>query len=196
MSPTEPKSAISNLPAVLRDTEGKMQKAIEAVTRNFNTVRTGRASPALVEGVRVDYYGTPTPLKQIAAINTPDPRMIVIQPWDVNSLQEIEKALLRADLGLSPFNDGKVIRISIPPLSTERREELSKLVRTQAEEGRIAIRNIRHASKETIEKLFKEKAIPEDDKFKGIDDLQKLTDRYHKKVDELLASKESDLKIV
>ena len=192
----ESKSAVLNLPAVLKDAEAKMQKAIEAVTRNFNTVRTGRANPALVEGVRVDYYGTPTPLKQIAAINTPDPRMIVIQPWDVNSLQEIEKALLRADLGLSPFNDGKVIRISIPPLSTERREELSKLVRTQAEEGRIAIRNIRHASKETIEKLFKEKAIPEDDKFKGIDDLQKLTDRYHKKIDELLAAKESDLKVV
>ena len=173
-----------------------MQKALEAVSRNFNTVRTGRASSALVEGVRVDYYGTPTPLKQIAAINTPDPRLIVIQPWDVNSLPEIEKALLRADLGLSPFNDGKLIRISIPPLSTERREEMAKLVRTQAEEGRISIRNIRHVAKESIEKLFKDKAIPEDDKFKGIDGLQKLTDRYHSKVDELLAAKESDLKVV
>lgn len=196
MSPTEPKPAVMNLPALLRDAEGKMQKGLEAVTRNFNTVRTGRANPTLVEGVRVDYYGTPTPLKQIAAINTPDPRMIVIQPWDVNSLPEIEKALLKADLGLSPFNDGKVIRISIPPLSTERREEMARMVRTQAEEGRIAIRNIRHVAKDSIERLFKDKLIPEDDKFKGIDDLQKLTDRYHKKVDELLAAKESELKVV
>jgi len=185
-----------NLPVVLRDAEGKMQKGLETVTRNFNTVRTSRASPALVEGVRVEYYGTPTPLKQIASINTPDPRMIVIQPWDVQVLPEIEKALLKADLGLSPYNDGKLIRISVPPLSTERREELVKLVKSQAEEGRIAIRNIRHGAKETIEKLFKDKVVAEDDKFKGLDDLQKLTDRYHKKVDELLAAKEADLKIV
>ncbi len=196
MSPTEPKSALLNLPGVLRDAETKMQKALETVTRNFNTVRTGRASPALVEGVRVEYYGTPTPLKQIATISTPDPRMIVVQPWDPQALPEIEKALLRADLGISPFNDGKLIRISIPPLSTERREELVKVVRGQAEEGRIAIRNIRHSAKETIEKLFKDKGIPEDDKFKGLDDLQKLTDRYHSKVDELLAGKEADLKVV
>lgn len=196
MSPTEPKSAFLNLPAVLRDAEGKMQKGLETVTRNFNTVRTGRASPALVEGIRVEYYGTPTPLKQIASINTPDPRMIVIQPWDAQALPEIEKALLKADLGLSPTNDGKLIRISVPPLSTERREELVKLVKSQAEEGRIAVRNIRHGAKETIERMFKDKVIAEDDKFKGLDDLQKLTDRYHKKVDELLTAKESDLKIV
>ena len=196
MSPTEPKSAFLNLPAVLRDAEGKMQKGLETVTRNFNTVRTGRASPALVEGIRVEYYGTPTPLKQIASINTPDPRMIVIQPWDAQALPEIEKALLKADLGLSPTNDGKLIRISVPPLSTERREELVKLVKSQAEEGRIAVRNIRHGAKENIERMFKDKVIAEDDKFKGLDDLQKLTDRYHKKVDELLTAKESDLKIV
>ena len=196
MSSTEPKPAALNLPAALRDAEGKMQKALETVTRNFNTVRTGRASPALVEGIRVEYYGTPTPLKQIASINTPDPRMIVIQPWDPQVLPEIEKALLKADMGLSPYNDGKLIRISVPPLSTERREELVKLVKSQAEEGRIAVRNVRHAAKETIERMFKDKVVAEDDKFKGLDDLQKLTDRYHKKVDELLADKEADLKIV
>ncbi len=193
---TESKPVVSNLPAALRDAETKMQKALEVVTRNFSTIRTGRASPALVEGVRVDYYGTPTPLKQLATISTPDPRMLVIQPWDMKVLPEIEKGLLKADLGLSPFNDGKLIRISMPPLSTERREELAKLVHKQAEEGRIAIRNVRHGVKETIEKLFKDKLVAEDDKFKGLDGLQKLTDRYHAKVDEMLASKESELKVV
>ncbi len=185
-----------NLPALLKDTDVKMQKALEVMTRNFGAIRTGRASPSLVEGVRVDYYGTPTPLKQIAAINTPDPRLIVIQPWDAKSLQEIEKALMKADLGLTPVLDGKIIRIPVPPLSTERREELAKLARTQAEEGRIAIRNIRHVAKEGIEKLFKDKEIAEDDKFKGLDDLQKLTDRFHAKIEELLAAKEADLKVV
>ncbi len=182
--------------AVLKDTEAKMQKAVEAMTREFATIRTGRATPALVEGIRVDYYGTPTPLKQIATINAPDPRLLVIQPWDLKVLPEVEKALLKSDLGFSPYNDGKLIRLSVPPLSTERREELAKLVHRQAEEGRISLRTIRHSSKETIEKLFKDKAIPEDDKFKGLDSLQKLTDRYQAKIDELLDVKEADLKVV
>ncbi len=181
---------------ILKEAEEKMTKAIEALTREFSTVRTGRASPALVEGVRVDYYGAPTPLKQLATINTPDPKLIIIQPWDVKTLPDIEKGLLRADLGLTPFNDGKVIRVSVPPLSTERRQEFTKLVHKQAEEGRISIRTIRHGSKEAIEKLFKDKGIPEDDKFKGVDDLQKLTDRYQAKVDELLKGKESELQVV
>ena len=182
--------------AVLKDTEAKMQKAVEAMTREFATIRTGRATPALVEGIRVDYYGTPTPLKQIATINAPDPRLLVIQPWDLKVLPEVEKALLKSDLGFSPYNDGKLIRLSVPPLSTERREELAKLVHRQAEEGRISLRTIRHSSKETIEKLFKDKAIPEDDKFKGLDSLQKLTDRYQAKIEELLSTKEADLKVV
>lgn len=195
MSP-ESKPVVLNLPGILRDTESKMQKAIEAVTREFGTVRTGRATPALVEGIRVDYYGAPTPLKQLATINTPDPKLLVIQPWDLKVLPEIERALLKADIGLAPSNDGKLIRISVPPLSTERREELTKLVHKQAEEGRISIRTIRHGAKEAIEKLFKEKGITEDEKFKGIDSLQKLTDRYQAKVDELLSAKESELKVV
>lgn len=173
-----------------------MQKGIEAMGREFSTVRTGRANPALVEGVRVEYYGTPTPLKQLGSINTPEPKLLVIQPWDVNTLPEIEKALLKADLGLSPMNDGKVIRISIPQLSSERREELTKLVHKQAEEGRISIRTIRHSAKEAIERLFKDKGITEDDKFKGLDQLQKLTDRYQTKIEELLTAKEADLKVV
>lgn len=173
-----------------------MQKAIEAITREFATVRTGRANPALVEGIRVEYYGTPTPLKQLGAIHTPEPKLLVIQPWDLNTLPEIEKALLKADLGLAPMNDGKVIRISVPQLSSERREELTKLVHKQAEEGRISIRTIRHSAKEAIEKLLKDKGIAEDDKFKGLDQLQKLTDRYQAKVEEILAAKEADLKVV
>ena len=181
---------------LLKETEARMVKALEVVQREFNTLRTGRASPALVEGVRVDYFGTPTPLKQLAGITTPDPKMLVIQPWDANAVQEIEKALQKSDLGLTPIVEGKVIRVPVPPLSTERREELTKVAHRQAEEGRVAIRNVRHASKEAIEKLLKDKMITEDDKFKNLDNLQKLTDRYHKKVDELLASKEAELHVV
>ena len=195
MSP-ESRPAAINAQTLLRDTEAKMQKALEVVQREFNTLRTGRASPALVEGVRVDYFGTPTPLKQLANISAPDPKMLVIQPWDANSVQEIEKALQKSDLGLTPVIEGKVIRVPVPPLSTERRDELTKIAHRQAEEGRVAVRNIRHAAKEGIEKLLKDKEITEDDKFKNLDNLQKLTDRTQKKVDEILASKEAELKIV
>ncbi len=195
MSP-ESKPAVLNVQTLLKDTETKMQKALEVVLRDFATIRTGRASPALVEGVRVDYFGTPTPLKQLANINTPDPKMLVIQPWDANVVQEIEKALQKSDLGLTPIVEGKLIRVPVPPLSTERREELTKVAHRQAEEGRVALRNIRHTGKEQVEKLFKDKVLSEDGKFKALDDLQKLTDHYQKKVDELLASKEAELKVV
>ena len=195
MSPI-PKPTVINVQTLLKDTETKMQKALEVVLREFSTIRTGRATPALVEGVRVDYFGTPTPLKQLAGITTLDPKMLVIQPWDANVVQEIEKALQKSDLGLTPVVDGKVIRVPVPPLSTERREELTKVAHRQAEEGRVAIRNIRHTAKEGIERQLKDKLITEDDKFKNLDNLQKLTDRYHKKVDEILATKEAELKVV
>ena len=195
MSP-ESKPAVVNVQSLLKDTETKMQKALEVVQREFSTLRTGRANPALIEGVRVDYFGTPTPLKQLAGITTPDPKMLVIQPWDANVVQEIEKALQKSDLGLTPIVEGKIIRVPVPPLSTERRDELTKVAHRQTEEGRVAIRNIRHAAKEAIEKLLKDKLITEDDKFKNLDNLQKLTDRYHKKVDELLAAKEAELRVV
>lgn len=187
---------VQNVQTILRETETKMQKALEVVTREFSTIRTGRASPALVDGIRVDYFGAPTPLKQLANILTPDPKLLVIQPWDINALQEIEKALQKSDLGLSPVKDGKVLKVSIPSLSTERRDELTKVAHRMAEEGRVAVRNVRHASKESIEKLFKEKSITEDDKFKNLDALQKLTDKFHGKVDELLKTKEAELKVV
>ncbi len=195
MSP-ESKPMVVNVQTLLKETETKMQKALEVVQREFNTLRTGRASPALVEGLRVDYFGTPTPLKQLANISTPDPKMLVIQPWDANSVQEIEKALQKSDLGLTPVVEGKVIRVPVPPLSTERRDELTKIAHRLAEEGRVAIRNVRHAAKEGIEKMLKDKTITEDEKFKNLDNLQKLTDRYDKKISEILAAKEAELKVV
>ncbi|MBI1952714.1 MAG: ribosome recycling factor [Candidatus Omnitrophica bacterium] len=194
--PPESKPAALTPAQLLKDTEGRMVKAIEVVAREFSTVRTGRASAALVEGIRVEYYGTPTPLKQLAQISVPDPRLVVIQPWDPKVLPEIERAIQKSDLGLSPLNDGKVIRLSVPSLSTERREELAKLVHKLAEEGRVAVRNVRHTAKEAIEKLFKEKVIAEDDKFKNLDSLEKLTHKYQARIEEILASKESDLKTV
>lgn len=187
---------MNDVQAVLKDTESKMQKALEAVTREFAVIRTGRANPALVDGIRVEYFGTPTPLKQLANISTPDPKLLVIQPWDINAIPEIEKALQKSDLGLSPVKDGKVLKVSIPSLSTERRDELTKVAHRMAEEGRVSVRNIRHGGKETIEKLFKDKSITEDDKFKNLDALQKLTDKFHTKVDEILATKEAELKVV
>lgn len=195
MSP-ESKPAVQNVQSVLKDTEAKMQKALEAVQREFGMLRTGRASPSLVEGLRVDYFGTPTPLKQLANITVPDPKMLVIQPWDANAVQEIEKALLKSDLGLTPAVEGKIIRVPVPPLSTDRRDEMIKISRRQAEEGKVALRNIRHAAKEAIEKLFKDKAITEDEKFKNLDTLQKLTDRHDAKVNELASAKEAELKVV
>jgi ribosome recycling factor len=192
----ESKTTIVNIATLMREAESKMEKALEALSREFSTIRTGRASPALVEAIRVDYYGTSTPLKQLAAINTPEPKLLVIQPWDANALADIEKAVNTADLGLAPMNDGKLIRIAIPELSKERREELTKLVHKQSEEGKISLRTIRHAAKERIEKLFKEKSVTEDAKFDGLDKIQKLTDRYQDKVDELLKAKESELKTI
>ncbi len=193
---SDPKLMGMNVQDVLKDAETKMTKALESLSREFASIRTGRASPALVDGIRADYFGTPTPLKQLANITASDPKMLLIQPWDVNAIQEIEKALLKSELGLQPLVDGKVIRIPIPPLSTERRQELTKLAHKVSEEGRVSVRNIRHGAKESIEKLFKDKSITEDDKFKNLDQLQKLTDRYDAKISETLTAKEADLKTV
>ncbi|PIQ82605.1 MAG: ribosome recycling factor [Candidatus Omnitrophica bacterium CG11_big_fil_rev_8_21_14_0_20_64_10] len=192
----EETKTLRSIAEVIKDTESKMHKALEAMVREFGTIRTGRASPALVEGVRVDYYGTPTPLKQLANISTPEPKLLLIQPWDLNALQEVEKGIAMADLGLTPMNDGKVIRIPIPELSTERRKEMIKQVHKQAEEGRVSIRTVRHGAKELIEKLHKDKTITEDAKFDGLDRLQKLTDQIQKKVEETLKAKEAELTVV
>ncbi len=178
---------------ILHNTEEKMKKALESMSREFSEIRTGRASPTLVEGLHVDYYGTLTLLKQLASISAPDAHLIVIQPWDITAIPEIEKAILKSNLGITPSNDGKLIRLSVPPLSKERRQELAKVVHKMAEEGRVSLRTIRRDSKESLEKLEKDKVIPEDDKFRGIDELQKLVDKYIAKIDELLKSKEKEI---
>ncbi len=178
---------------VLHNTEEKMKKAFESMNREFHEVRTGRASPSLVEGLHIDYYGTPTMLKQLAAISAPDAHLIVIQPWDPTVIVEIEKAIMKSNLGITPSNDGKLIRLAVPQLSKERRQELAKLIHKMSEDGRVSMRTIRRDSKETVEKLEKDKIISEDEKFRGIDELQKVVDRYIAKIDELLKSKEKEV---
>jgi ribosome recycling factor len=178
---------------ILHNTEEKMRKAIDSVMREFSEIRTGRASPSLVEGLHIDYYGTPTLLKQLASISVPDAHLIVIQPWDITAISEIEKAIMKSNLGVNPSNDGKLIRLSIPPLSKERRQELAKVVNTMSEEGRISLRTVRREAKESLEKLEKDKVISEDDKFRGIDELQKIIDKYIAKVDEILKNKEKEI---
>lgn len=178
---------------LLHSTEEKMRKTYESVTRQFIEVRTGRAHPGLVEGLHIDYYGTPTVLKQLASISVPDAHLIVIQPWDITAIAEIEKAIMKSNLGITPSNDGKIIRLSVPQLSKDRRQELAKLIHKMAEEGRISLRTIRRDSKEAIEKLEKDKVVSEDDKFRAIDELQKLVDKYIVKIDELLKDKEKEI---
>lgn len=178
---------------ILHSTEDKMRKAFESVTRSFAEVRTGRANPALVEGLHVDYYGTPTLLKQLASISVPDQHMIVIQPWDPSCIAEIEKAIMKSNLGVNPSNDGKAVRLSLPPLSKERRQELVKLVHKMSEDGRVSLRTIRRDAKESVEKLEKDKVISEDDKFRAIEELQKIVDKYIARIDELLKTKEKEI---
>jgi len=177
----------------LHNTEEKMKKAFESMNREFHEVRTGRASPGLVEGLHIDYYGTPTMLKQLAAISAPDAHLIVIQPWDPTAIVEIEKAIMKSNLGITPSNDGKIIRLAVPQLSKERRQELAKLIHKMSEDGRVSMRTIRRDAKEAIEKLEKDKLISEDDKFRGIDELQKVVDKYIAKIDELLKNKEKEV---
>lgn len=178
---------------VLYNTEENIKKAIESVLREFASVRTGRAAPSLVEGLHIDYYGTPTLLKQLASISVPDARLLVIQPWDPTVIPAVEKAILKSNLGINPSCDGKLIRLSLPPLSRERRDELVKLVRNMGEEGRVSLRTIRHQAKEEIGKLEKDKIISEDDKFRGFQDLQKLIDKYNARLEEIVKNKEKEI---
>ena len=178
---------------VLHETEEKMKKAYEAVVREFSEVRTGRANPHLVEGIRIDYYGTPTPIKQVASISVPDARLIVIQPWDLSAIPEIEKAILKTNLGLNPVNDGKVVRLPFPQLSKERREEMVKLVKDLTEHGRISMRTIRRDANDLIKKMEHDKKIPEDERFKTQELIQKTTDKYIGQIESLLKDKEKEL---
>ncbi len=184
---------MATLKEVMNEAHEKMKKTIEAVRREFNAIRTGRASAALVEGIKVEYYGTPTPMKQLASISIPDPKLIVIQPWDTSALGEIEKAILKSDLGITPLNDGRAIKLGIPNLTQERREELVKVIKKMAEDGRVSIRSIRREINEKIKALEKGKAISEDESKKAIEDVQKLTDKEIKEIDDILAKKEKEL---
>lgn len=178
---------------IIKEAEEKMKRALEAMQREFAEISTGRANPNMVEGLRVDCYGTPMLLKQAASITAPDARLLLIQPWDTSLIPEIEKALSKSNLGIAPVNDGKAIRLSIPQLSKERRLELIRAVKNLAEEGRISLRTIRRDEREAIDKLEKNKLIPEDEKFRGHDWLQKTMDAYIQKVDQALAAKEKEL---
>ena len=176
-----------------KEFRGKMQKSVEALKSELNRVRTGRASIALLDGVKVDYYGTPTPLNQVATLAVPESRMITIQPWDTSILADIERAILKSDLGLVPTNDGKVIRISIPQLTEERRKELVKVVKRIGENAKIAIRNIRRDANEFVKKKEKDKEISQDEMKKDQDEIQKMTDEFIKEIDRLVAEKEKEV---
>ncbi len=179
--------------AALTDAKAHMQKAVDAAKREFAGVRTGRASPALLERVTVDYYGVQTPINQVAAVAVPDARLITIQPWDKTLVREIERAIQKSELGLTPSNDGTVIRLPIPSLTGERRRELVKVIHKQAEEARVAVRNIRRDHKEQLERLEKKSELSEDETRRAVDELQKITDQFIKQIDALLTAKETEL---
>jgi len=177
---------------LLAQHEAKMDKTIEALKRELTSIRTGRASTSLLDRVMVDYYGTPTPVNQVANVSAPEPRMLTIVPWEVKMLGEIEKAILKSDLGLNPNNDGKMIRLEIPQLTEERRKEVSKV----AEDSKVVVRNIRRDANELIKKMEKKKEISEDDSKEGQENIQKLTDKKIKAIDEIKAKKEKEVMAV
>ncbi|MCF6463305.1 ribosome recycling factor [Clostridium sp. Cult1] len=178
---------------VHRESEEKMKKTVEVYKEDLKSVRAGRANPALLDQITIDYYGTATPLKQVASISAPEPRLLVIQPWDVNLISTIEKEILKSDLGLNPSNDGKLIRLPIPLLTEERRKELVKVVRKSAENAKISIRNIRREANDIIKKMEKDKTISEDDRKAAENETQKITDKYIDEIDDLTNKKEEEL---
>lgn len=176
-----------------RKIDERMNSAIDALKKEFSSVRTGRASLALLDGIFVDYYGTLTPLQQLANLSIPESRQIAVQPWEQRIISDIEKAILKSDLGLTPMNDGKTIRINIPILTEERRKQLVKLIKKRAEEAKVAVRNIRRDSNEELKKREKERHLSEDDVKKEHDEIQKITDSFIKKIDEILEHKEKEI---
>jgi ribosome recycling factor len=179
--------------ALFKDTGGKMARSIEAFRKDLGKIRTGRASFALLDGIKVDYYGTPTPLPQVGTLSVPESRMITVTPWDTKMVGPIEKAIQASGLGLNPSNDGKMVRIPIPPLTEERRKDLVKVVKKMAEEARIAVRNIRRESLEKVKEKEKKKEISEDEMKRWQDRVQKETDSHVKKIDEILKAKEQEI---
>ena len=178
---------------VIKETRPRMEAAVEDLRRKLATVRTGRAAVSLLDPVTVDYYGTPTPLNQMASIHVPEPQMITVQPWDQTQLGAIEKAIRSADLGLNPSNDGKLVRVPIPPLTEERRKQLAKQVHEFAEEHRTAVRNVRRDANDRLKRLLKDKTISEDAERDALDEVQKLTNTFIGKIDELAKNKEQEL---
>ena len=178
---------------IKKDADFRMKKSVENIQNEFNKIRTGRASPALLDTVKVEYYGTVVPLAQAATITIPEPRLIAIQPWDKNMIPEIEKAILKSELGLTPSNDGTFVRLPIPQLSEERRNDLVRLVKKFAEEGRIAVRNIRRDANDHLKKMQKDHEISEDELSIELDETQEMTDKHIKEIDELLEKKEKEI---
>jgi ribosome recycling factor len=178
---------------VLKALEGKMKVSADHFRKDLSKVRTGRANLSLFEDIKVEYYGTLTPVNQLANLGIPDPTLITVQPWDPTLLEPIDKAIRAADLGFNPLNDGKTLKVPIPPLDDERRREMAKKIKKMLEDEKTALRNMRRESKEEIEKLEKDKKITEDDKFNGLESLQKLIDDYSKKIEEIAASKEKEI---
>src|SRR5262245_8287550 len=178
---------------VMKEMEAHMNAATEAMSREFASIRTGRASTGLLDGIRVDYYGTLTPLAQMASVTVPDARTLSIQPWEPGQLKAIEQARVASDLGITPMNDGKMIRLVMPTLTEERRKQLAKTVGKVAEEGRVAIRNLRRDANERLKKLAKDKKVAEDEERRGHDQIQKTTDRFIARIDELLKKKEGEI---
>ena len=178
---------------IMKEMKRKMDRALEVLGQDFARIRTGRASVALLEGIKVEAYGTAMPISQVASLAAPEPRLLTVQPWDTGLMSDLEKAILRSDLGLTPSNDGKIIRIPIPPLTTERRKELVKSTKKMTEESKVALRNLRRDANEQLKDLKKDKQISEDEAFKAQDDVQKVTDDYIKKLDALAAEKEKEI---
>lgn len=178
---------------ILNEAEDRMKKTVEHLTKDLAALRAGRANPAMLEKVMVDYYGEPTPIHQLANITVPEARLLVVQPWDKGSIQNIEKAIMKSDLGVNPNNDGNVIRIVIPQLTEERRKDLVKVVKKRGEEAKVAVRNIRRDANDMLKASEKDKLISEDDNKKGSDEVQKATDKYIKEIDAILAAKEKDV---
>ena len=178
---------------ILKGVSIKMDRAIDALNRELSALRTGRATPSLVENISVDYYGTPTPLNQIASISAPDARAIMVQPWDKQALQDIEKSLIKSEMGFNPSNDGNMITVPIPPLNQERRQELVRLLKKKLEDGKISVRNVRRDGVESLRKLEKDKLISQDENRRAQDRLQKTTDSHTKKIDQVGTAKEAEI---
>lgn len=181
-----------DIDTILLDTEDRMEKAMAALERDFQKLRTGRATTALVDGIKADYYGTPTPISQMASVAVPDSRTITIQPWDKGGISVVEKAILKSDLGLTPVNDGRIIRINIPPLTEERRKELVKVAK-YTEDAKVAVRNVRRDANDSLKKLEKEKTITEDEQKKAEAEVQKLTDKFVADADKRSQAKEKEI---